>query len=183
MDAAGLHLIDLDQPLPGQRRFISCWARLEGPVTYVVDPGPPRSAGELVATLRARGLRRLDYVLLTHVHLDHAGGVAQLCTAWPGAKVVCHPAGRPHLVEPWPRPDGDQRRIRPGMDPLLHHIEDVVVFLARALNDALQRGGRGQDGVAHVLKGREDQARVLVEQDLVAPRERPLGAGQLHQGH
>lgn len=100
MDAAGLHLIDLDQPLPGQRRFISCWARLDGPVTYVVDPGPPRSAGELVAALRALGLRRLDYVLLTHVHLDHAGGVATLCAAWPGAKVVCHPAGRPHLVDP-----------------------------------------------------------------------------------
>ena len=100
MEAAGLHLIDLDQPLPGQRRFISCWARLDGPFTYVVDPGPPRSADELTAALRALGLRRLDWILLTHVHLDHAGGVARLHEAWPAAKVVCHPAGRPHLVDP-----------------------------------------------------------------------------------
>ena len=44
MEAGTLHLIDLDQPLPGQRRFISCWARTVGPVTYVVDPGPPSTA-------------------------------------------------------------------------------------------------------------------------------------------
>lgn len=100
MDAGGLHLIDLDQPLPGQRRFISCWARLDGPATYVVDPGPPRSIGLLVDRLRALGLRRLDLVLLTHVHLDHGGGTARLLEAFPGARVVCHPDGRRHLSEP-----------------------------------------------------------------------------------
>ncbi|MBM4131835.1 MBL fold metallo-hydrolase [bacterium] len=96
----GLHLIDLDQPLPGQRRFISCWARLDGPVTYVVDPGPPRSAGALVAKLRELGLRRLDLVLLTHVHLDHGGATALVLEAFPGARVVCHPDARRHLADP-----------------------------------------------------------------------------------
>lgn len=100
MDAGGLHLVDLDQPLPGQRRFISCWARLDGPVTYVVDPGPPRSAGFLVARLRELGLARLDLVLLTHVHLDHGGATALLLEAFPGARVVCHDDGRRHLVDP-----------------------------------------------------------------------------------
>lgn len=100
MEADGLHLIDLDQPLPGQRRFISCWARVDGPVTYVVDPGPPRSAGVLIARLRELGLRRLDLVLLTHVHLDHGGGTAPLLEAFPGARVVCHPEGRRHLTDP-----------------------------------------------------------------------------------
>lgn len=100
MEADGLHLIDLDQPLPGQRRFISCWARLDGPVTYVVDPGPPRSSDFLVDRLRELGLRRLDLVLLTHVHLDHGGATAALLDAFPGARVVCHPDGRRHLVDP-----------------------------------------------------------------------------------
>lgn len=100
MDADRLHLIDLDQPLPGQRRFISCWARLDGPVTYLVDPGPPRSAAALAARLRELGLRRLDLVLLTHVHLDHGGATAPLLEAFPGARVVCHPDGRRHLADP-----------------------------------------------------------------------------------
>ncbi len=100
MTEGALHLIDLDQPLPGQRRFISCWARVDGPVTYVVDPGPPSSVDALVAALRELGLQRLDLILLTHVHLDHGGCTARLLQAWPGAKVVCHPAGRPHLLDP-----------------------------------------------------------------------------------
>lgn len=100
VEADGLHLIDLDQPLPGQRRFISCWARVDGPVTYVVDPGPPRSIGALIARLRELGLCRLDLILLTHVHLDHGGGTAQLLEAFPGAAVVCHPEGRRHLADP-----------------------------------------------------------------------------------
>ncbi|MBK7045091.1 MAG: MBL fold metallo-hydrolase [bacterium] len=100
MEQAGLHLIDLDQPLVGQRRFISCWARVDGPVTYVVDPGPPRTADFLIASLRELGLEKLDLILLTHVHLDHGGCTARLLEAWPGAKVICHPSGRPHLVDP-----------------------------------------------------------------------------------
>lgn len=100
MEPGTLHLIDLDQRLPGQRRFISCWARVDGPVTYVVDPGPPSTVDFLIGALRDLGLRRLDLILLTHVHLDHGGCTARLLEAWPEAKVVCHPAGRPHLVDP-----------------------------------------------------------------------------------
>ena len=97
-----LHLIDLDQDLPGQRRFISCWARVDpaaGP-TFIVDPGPPSTAGRLVAALEAAGLERLDFILLTHIHLDHGGCTARVLERWPGAKVVCHPRGRAHLADP-----------------------------------------------------------------------------------
>lgn len=109
MTSAPLHLIDLDQPLPGQRRFISCWARVDGALTYVVDPGPPGTAEVLLEALRELGLSRLDLVLLTHVHLDHGGCTARLLEAWPGAKVVCHPAGRPHLLDPGKLWAGSQR--------------------------------------------------------------------------
>lgn len=98
-----LHLIDLDQADPalaGQRRFISCWARTAGDVTYVVDPGPPSTGPRLVAELERRGLVRLDLVLLTHVHLDHGGTTALVLERWPEARVVCHPRGRGHLADP-----------------------------------------------------------------------------------
>ena len=98
--ATGLHLIDLDQDLPGQRRFISCWAQLGPGPTYVVDPGPPSTGPRLVAELEGLGLARLDFVLLTHIHLDHGGATAGVLARWPEARVVCHPRGRAHLADP-----------------------------------------------------------------------------------
>jgi glyoxylase-like metal-dependent hydrolase (beta-lactamase superfamily II) len=96
-----LELIDLDQPaLTGYRRFISCWlSRGDGPV-FIVDPGPAASAPRLRERLRTLGVERLDFILLTHIHLDHGGGAAELLDAYPGARVYCHPAGRQHLAAP-----------------------------------------------------------------------------------
>ena len=95
-----LHLIDLDQELPGQRRFISCWASIESDLVFIVDPGPPSTADFLVAELERLGVQRLDYILLTHVHLDHGGCTSRILARWPEARVVCHEKGRPHLVNP-----------------------------------------------------------------------------------
>ena len=95
-----LTLIDLDQPLPGQRRFISCWVSRSPGLTFVVDPGPPGTADYLVAELEKLGVEQLDFVLLTHVHLDHGGCTARILERWPGARVVCHEKGRPHLIDP-----------------------------------------------------------------------------------
>ncbi|MBU8872102.1 MAG: MBL fold metallo-hydrolase [Gemmatimonadales bacterium] len=95
-----LHLIELDQPLPGQRRFISCWVSRSDDLTFVVDPGPPATGQVLIRGLDRLGIERLDFILLTHIHLDHAGATAELLQKWPDARVVCHPRGRPHLVHP-----------------------------------------------------------------------------------
>jgi glyoxylase-like metal-dependent hydrolase (beta-lactamase superfamily II) len=98
---SSLDLIDLDQPdLEGQRRFISCWVHRGDGVAYVVDPGPPSSSAALIARLREMGVDRLDYVLLTHIHLDHAGATAEVLAAFPGARVYCQETGRAHLVTP-----------------------------------------------------------------------------------
>jgi glyoxylase-like metal-dependent hydrolase (beta-lactamase superfamily II) len=42
----------------------------------------------------------LDYVLLTHIHIDHAGGVGVLLRYFPEAQVICHPRGIKHLINP-----------------------------------------------------------------------------------
>ncbi len=99
-DNPALHLVDLDQPLVGQRRFISCWVWAAPGLAFVVDPGPPSTGDHLVAALEELGVARLDFVLLTHVHLDHAGTTSRILARWPGARVVCHPRGRAHLVDP-----------------------------------------------------------------------------------
>ena len=95
-----LHLIDLDQPLPGQRSFISCWVSRTEDLTFVVDPGPPSTGATLIAGLERLGVDRLDFILLTHIHLDHAGATAALLEKWSKARVICHPRGRKHIVQP-----------------------------------------------------------------------------------
>ncbi len=95
-----LQLIDLDQELPGQRRFISCWVGSHQGKYFVVDPGPPSTGEYLIASLEALHLPRVDFVLLTHIHLDHAGATRWVLDRWPQAKVYCHNMGRPHLVDP-----------------------------------------------------------------------------------
>jgi len=98
--ATRLHLIDLDQDLPGQRRFISCWVSIGEDLVFIVDPGPPSTAPHLIARLEGLGVSRLDFILLTHIHLDHGGCTAAVLRRWPDAKVICHEKGRPHLADP-----------------------------------------------------------------------------------
>jgi glyoxylase-like metal-dependent hydrolase (beta-lactamase superfamily II) len=70
---------------------------LSGRSTALIETGTARSAPVLVEVLR--GLR-LDWIFLTHVHLDHAGGAGILAALHPEAQVVVHPAGRRHLIDP-----------------------------------------------------------------------------------
>jgi glyoxylase-like metal-dependent hydrolase (beta-lactamase superfamily II) len=67
-----------------------------------VDTGPAPAAPRLLAALDQLGIAReqVDYLFLTHVHLDHAGGAGQMIEALPNAKAVLHPRGAPHLVDP-----------------------------------------------------------------------------------
>jgi len=96
-----LHCIDLDQPaFTGFRKFISSWLVRNGACSLLVDPGPASTIPYLVAELRRCGVETLDYILLTHIHIDHAGGTGTLLREFPGAQVVCHPEGVRHLVSP-----------------------------------------------------------------------------------
>jgi glyoxylase-like metal-dependent hydrolase (beta-lactamase superfamily II) len=93
--------IDLDQPtLEGFRKFISAWLYRGDGFTLLVDPGPLSTIPYLLRELRRRGVQRIDYVLLTHIHIDHAGGTGALLREFPEAQVICHPEGIRHLIAP-----------------------------------------------------------------------------------
>ena len=73
----------------------------EGRAAFV-ETGTSRSVPQLLAALDSLGLSRdaVDWVFITHVHLDHAGGAGQLMQALPNAKAVLHPRGAPHMIDP-----------------------------------------------------------------------------------
>ena len=83
-------------------RFDAASLVVEGGRAAFIDPGTAFAVPRLLAALEALGLPRsaVDFVIATHVHLDHAGGVGQLMQALPGAQLVVHPRGARHMIDP-----------------------------------------------------------------------------------
>ncbi len=75
---------------------------VDGGRAAFVDVGTNHSVPYLLAALEELGIARtaVDYVLLTHVHLDHAGGAGALLAALPNARAFVHPRGAAHMVDP-----------------------------------------------------------------------------------
>ena len=97
--AHGIHVIDTGFHRPA---FDASYLIVENGRGAFVDTGTNDSVPRLLAALAAAGLARdaVDYVIATHVHLDHAGGVGLLMQQLPRAQLVVHPQGAPHLIEP-----------------------------------------------------------------------------------
>lgn len=97
--ADDLFLIPLSPPLIGFSEFISAWL-YRGKTTFLVDVGPSSTAMDLLRALQELNIDHLDFILLTHIHLDHAGAIGQIADAFPQTPIVCHHAGISHLTEP-----------------------------------------------------------------------------------
>lgn len=95
-----LFLIDLDQNITGFRKFISAWLYKGASTSFLVDPGPSNSINQLLEVLETLEVKILDYILLTHIHIDHAGGAGALLEKYPDATVICHSKGIDHMVDP-----------------------------------------------------------------------------------
>ncbi len=101
MNVRQLKCINLDQPrLEGFRNFISSWYLETDEFCAVVDPGPLSTIPILINALRELQVESIDYILLTHIHIDHAGGTGELIKYFPKAQVVCHPDGIKHMISP-----------------------------------------------------------------------------------
>lgn len=74
----------------------------EGTRAAFVDTGANSSVPLLLEALRLNNVdpAAVEFVFLTHVHLDHAGGAGLLMQALPNAKAVLHPRGAPHMIDP-----------------------------------------------------------------------------------
>ena len=98
--AAGLDYLDLN--FQGRSQIIAT-AILHGPAgVALIDPGPSTTIATLAKELATRGIRFSDvrHLLLTHIHLDHAGSTGSIVGSYPHIEVLVHEKGARHLVDP-----------------------------------------------------------------------------------
>jgi glyoxylase-like metal-dependent hydrolase (beta-lactamase superfamily II) len=94
-----LFLIDLETG--GIQKIIASYV-LRGDKTIIVETGPSSSIPNLLSGLKELNVKAEDvaYVAISHVHIDHGGGAGTLLKLLPNARVIVHPRGATHLINP-----------------------------------------------------------------------------------
>jgi len=117
---------------------------IRGEQTALIETGPKSSVEHVLSGLESCGVSSLDWIVVTHIHLDHAGAAGTLAQRFPQARVAVHPIGAPHLIDPsklWTSAariyGDDMTRMWGGVDALsadrIHILED---------GDSIDLGGR-----------------------------------------
>jgi glyoxylase-like metal-dependent hydrolase (beta-lactamase superfamily II) len=117
---------------------------VSGEKTALIETGPKSTVQHVVRGLDEVGIDHLDYIIVTHVHLDHAGAAGTLAAQWPAATVAVHGIGAPHLAEPsrlWKSAariyGDDMERLWGGIDPVPRER-----ILSLSDGDRIDLGGR-----------------------------------------
>lgn len=115
----------------------------------LVDPGPSTTLRTLTTRLEATGIHLNDItaILLTHIHLDHAGVTGSLVRAHPHIRVFVHEAGAPHLVDPSKLLSSAGRLYGADMDRLWGDVLPVPATALTVLRggERIAAGGRTLD--------------------------------------
>jgi glyoxylase-like metal-dependent hydrolase (beta-lactamase superfamily II) len=102
----------------GRPRVIGCWHIGD----VLVDPGPSSC---LEALLSGLGEERPRAILVTHIHLDHAGATGSLVRRWPDLEVYVHERGAPHLIDPARLLESARRLYGENMGPWWGEVAPV----------------------------------------------------------
>lgn len=97
-----LYRINLPIPRGGFESFLDGWLIKDSKhsQTVLFETGPASVVQELVKQLSLIGASTIDYLVYTHIHLDHAGGAGQFLKSYPQTKILAPRKGRQHLVNP-----------------------------------------------------------------------------------
>jgi len=115
----------------------------------LVDPGPSTTLPALWAGLEAAGIGRSDVrtLILTHIHLDHAGASGTLIRENPGLRIYVHERGAPHLVDPAKLLASAARLYGDDMDRLWGEVlpvpQEALIVLQG--EERISAGGRDLD--------------------------------------
>ena len=112
----------------------------------LIDPGPSSCLGNLELGLQGSGVRLADVstILLTHIHLDHAGATGSILRRFPDIDVVVHRRGAPHLIAPEKLVESARRLWGDDMDRLWGEVVPVPEHNLRIVDgeEHVQAGGR-----------------------------------------
>lgn len=126
-------VIAIDTQMHG-RAGITAVYYLPGETSTIIETGPATSLEVTLQGLAEAGAREIDLIVVTHIHLDHAGAVGHLARQFEKAKVVVRVEGAPHLVDP-SRLWASAGRLYPNMEELWGEIlpvpEDRLIVVAR----------------------------------------------------
>jgi glyoxylase-like metal-dependent hydrolase (beta-lactamase superfamily II) len=141
----GPGVIQIDTLLGGWHNVTAGYL-IQGREPVLVETGSQSSVDALLAALAELNVAPTDLagVAVTHIHLDHAGGVGDLVRRFPNATVVVHPAGARHLVDPERLLASSARVYGPLMDTVYGGLTPVEADRVRAADDGetLDLGGR-----------------------------------------
>ncbi len=95
----GITCVDTGLGRPG---LAACYLMEEQGRLAIIETGIAQTVPRFLELIESRGFdrRQVDYVIITHVHLDHAGGAGGLIQALPNAKLVAHPQAARHMIDP-----------------------------------------------------------------------------------
>jgi glyoxylase-like metal-dependent hydrolase (beta-lactamase superfamily II) len=141
--AAGVSYLDLN--FQGTPRIIAT-AVLQGPGSVaLIDPGPSSTLPSLRQELSRSGISIGDVtaLVLTHIHLDHAGATGTLVRERPGLQVYVHEKGAPHMIDPERLLASATRLYGSAMDQLWGEVRPVPpdAIVALAGGERLEVGG------------------------------------------
>ncbi len=142
--AAGLTWIDLH--FLGQTHAIATAVVQGGGGVALIDPGPTTCLERLELGLQEQGTRLADVtdILLTHIHLDHAGATGTILRRHPHIRVVVHERGAPHMVDPTKLMQSASRLYGDNMDRLWGEMAPVPEgqILIASEGQRVEAGGR-----------------------------------------
>jgi glyoxylase-like metal-dependent hydrolase (beta-lactamase superfamily II) len=117
-------VLEIDTLLGGWERVTAGYP-IEGDAPVLIETGSQTSVPVLLAALDQIGVGPTDLagVAITHIHLDHAGGVGDVARAFPSATVYVHEKGARHLADPTRLIDSAARVYGPLLDSLYGRME------------------------------------------------------------
>jgi glyoxylase-like metal-dependent hydrolase (beta-lactamase superfamily II) len=129
-------VLEIDTMLGGWERVTAGYL-IEGPAPVLVETGSQTSVPVLLAALGQIGVgpAELAGVAVTHIHLDHAGGVGDVARAFPSATIYVHPKGARHLADPTRLIDSAARVYGPLLDSLYGRIDPTPPERLHVLDD------------------------------------------------
>jgi glyoxylase-like metal-dependent hydrolase (beta-lactamase superfamily II) len=135
----GPGVFQIDTLLGGWERVTAGYL-VEGPMPVLVETGSQSSVPALLEALRDHGVDPADLagVAVTHIHLDHAGGVGDIARAFPDSTVYVHPKGARHLIDPTRLIDSASRVYGELLDGLYGRLEPTPAGRLRVLEDGDQ---------------------------------------------